>query len=70
MFHSSDSYKNFKGSNASRSHQLWRWYGYYFIGLYYVEFMVDGLSEIVKEPRPDFLDSCRPKEMFNCSDGT
>lgn len=61
------------GSNnqsSTRSRQLWKWYGYYTLGWYYLIFVVEVLKMLVGEPRPHFLDSCRPANLHNCTPGS
>lgn len=83
MYYSADSYKSLEGgssssidassstaSSSSRSRQFWKWYGHYTIGWYYLIFVVEALKMVVGEPRPHFLDSCRPREMYNCTDNS
>ncbi|KAJ8680900.1 hypothetical protein QAD02_016687, partial [Eretmocerus hayati] len=65
--YSSESYKSLESGLSSRSRQFWKWYGYYTLGSYYLVFIVECLKVIVGEPRPHFIDSCRPKEIANCT---
>lgn len=45
---------------------LW-WYGQYILGLIFVCFITDVGKILIGEPRPHFLDTCRPKEILNCT---
>ncbi|OXU20040.1 hypothetical protein TSAR_001345 [Trichomalopsis sarcophagae] len=66
--YSSDSYKSLECGSSSRSRQFWQWYGYYTLGWWYMLFIVEVVKVVVSEPRPHFIDTCRPKEMANCTD--
>ncbi|XP_058804747.1 phospholipid phosphatase homolog 1.2 homolog isoform X7 [Phymastichus coffea] len=65
--YSPDSYKSLECGSSSRSRQFWAWYGYYSLGWWYLIFVVEVIKVVVGEPRPHFFDSCRPKEVSNCS---
>ncbi|XP_008212521.1 phospholipid phosphatase 1 isoform X2 [Nasonia vitripennis] len=66
--YSSDSYKSLECGSSSRSRQFWQWYGYYTLGWWYMLFIVEVTKIVVSEPRPHFIDTCRPKEIANCTD--
>lgn len=44
-----------------------RWYRQYVLGLMFVCFITDVGKLLIGEPRPHFLDTCRPKEAMNCT---
>lgn len=44
-----------------------RWYRQYVLGLVFVLFITDVGKVLIGEPRPHFLDTCRPKEAENCT---
>jgi len=44
-----------------------RWFGQYTLGLIFVFFITDVGKVLIGEPRPHFLDTCRPKEANNCT---
>ncbi|XP_011493837.1 PREDICTED: uncharacterized protein T28D9.3-like [Ceratosolen solmsi marchali] len=66
-YYNSDSYKNLECKSSSRNRQFWQWYGYYTLGWWYLLFIVEILKVVVGEPRPHFIDSCRPREITNCT---
>lgn len=45
------------------------WYREYLSGLLIVFFLTDVAKVLVGEPRPHFLDTCKPFQAFNCSSG-
>lgn len=44
-----------------------RWYREFLLGLGVVMFVTDAMKLLVSEPRPHFLDTCRPDAALNCS---
>lgn len=44
-----------------------RWYREFVLGLGVVMFVTDAMKLLVSEPRPHFLDTCRPDAALNCS---
>ncbi|XP_050440397.1 phospholipid phosphatase 3-like isoform X2 [Adelges cooleyi] len=44
-----------------------RWYRQYILGLIFVFFITDVGKVLIGEPRPHFLDTCRPLEAVNCT---
>ena len=65
--YSSDSYKSLKCSSNTRGRLLWEWFSQYALGASYLLFVIEIIKVIVGEPRPHFLDTCRPKENINCT---
>ncbi|KAK3927145.1 Phospholipid phosphatase 1 [Frankliniella fusca] len=47
-----------------------RWYREFLLGLGVVMFVTDAMKLLVSEPRPHFLDTCRPDAALNCSSPT
>lgn len=47
-----------------------RWYREFVLGLGVVMFVTDAMKLLVSEPRPHFLDTCRPDAARNCSSPT
>lgn len=47
-----------------------RWYREFVLGLGVVMFVTDAMKLLVSEPRPHFLDTCRPDAARNCSSAT
>lgn len=66
--HSRDSYDTVLGRPSSRQRQLWLWYCHYTIGAVTLLFICDVMKILIGEPRPHFLDTCRPREAENCTD--
>ncbi|KAG7202193.1 hypothetical protein KM043_015872 [Ampulex compressa] len=66
--HSVDSYDPATGCAGSRTKQIWIWYGQYAIGIISLTFICDVMKVIIGEPRPHFLDTCKPREADNCTD--
>ncbi|XP_014206924.1 uncharacterized protein T28D9.3 [Copidosoma floridanum] len=62
LCHSPDSHKL-----NSRKNQLWLWYGYFAVGCIYMYLVVQVLKLVVSEPRPHFIDSCRPTNIESCT---
>ncbi|XP_014233305.1 phospholipid phosphatase 1-like isoform X2 [Trichogramma pretiosum] len=63
----SSSSSNSQQSPSSRGRQFWQWYGYYTLGWWYLLFVVEIVKVVVGEPRPHFIDSCRPQGIDNCT---
>lgn len=47
-----------------------RWYREFVLGLGVTMFVTDAMKLLVSEPRPHFLDTCRPDAARNCSSAT
>lgn len=47
--------------------ESFRWYGQFILGFIFVFFITDVGKVLIGEPRPHFLDTCRPKEAMNCT---
>ncbi|OAD57510.1 Lipid phosphate phosphohydrolase 1 [Eufriesea mexicana] len=67
--YSADSYNRELGCAGSRAKQIWSWYGHYSIGIIALTFICNVMKTLIGEPRPHFLDTCKPKEAINCTDG-
>ncbi|XP_076161974.1 phospholipid phosphatase 1 isoform X2 [Ptiloglossa arizonensis] len=67
MCHPADSYDTASGSAGSRIKQVWLWYGHYLIGIFTLTFICNVMKTLIGEPRPHFLDTCRPREAHNCT---
>lgn len=65
--YSADSYDTELGCAGSRAKQIWLWYGHYSIGIIALTFICDVMKTLVGEPRPHFLDTCKPREAENCT---
>lgn len=68
LCHPSDSYDVTIGNAGSRAKQVWFWYGHYIIGMVALTFICDVMKTLIGEPRPHFLDTCKPREAENCTD--
>nr|XP_034181316.1 phospholipid phosphatase 1-like isoform X1 [Osmia lignaria] len=66
--HPANAYSKDLGCAGSRMKQIWLWYGHYSIGIISLVFICDVLKTLVGEPRPHFLDTCKPREAENCTD--
>ncbi|XP_072761531.1 phospholipid phosphatase 1 isoform X2 [Anoplolepis gracilipes] len=68
--HAADSYKNVSNRNVelTRSKQIWSWYSHYSIGLVTLTLVCEVMKNLIGEPRPHFLDTCKPREAANCTD--
>ncbi|XP_076647460.1 phospholipid phosphatase 1 isoform X2 [Halictus rubicundus] len=66
--HPADSYDTTLGSAGSRAKQVWLWYGHYAIGIIALTIICDVMKTLIGEPRPHFLDTCKPREAVNCTD--
>ncbi|KAL0112880.1 hypothetical protein PUN28_012258 [Cardiocondyla obscurior] len=62
-----DSYEN-ASCYGSRSRQIWQWYRHYFAGLATLTLVCEIMKVLIGEPRPHFLDTCKPREAANCTD--
>lgn len=49
------------------SKRMMRWYKEYVTGLFLALFIIEVMKAIIGEPRPHFLDSCRPEPGLNCT---
>lgn len=49
--------------------ESFHWYRQYVLGMTFVFFITDIGKILIGEPRPHFLDTCRPKEAVNCTNG-
>lgn len=49
--------------------QACQWYGQFAFGLLLLLFIVEVAKSIISEPRPHFLDTCRPDKAVNCTSG-
>ncbi|XP_031847024.1 phospholipid phosphatase 1 isoform X2 [Nomia melanderi] len=67
MCHSADSYDISLGCAGSRAKQIWSWYGHYMAGIIGLTFLCDVMKTLIGEPRPHFLDTCKPREAQNCT---
>ncbi|XP_043605584.1 phospholipid phosphatase 1-like isoform X1 [Bombus pyrosoma] len=65
--YSADSYDAELGYAGSRAKQIWLWYGHYSIGIIALTFICDVMKTLIGEPRPHFLDTCKPREAENCT---
>lgn len=70
--HPADSYKsNAPGRDQvelTRNKQIWSWYSHYSIGLIVLTLVCEVMKVLIGEPRPHFLDTCKPREATNCTD--
>ncbi|XP_070157523.1 phospholipid phosphatase 1 isoform X2 [Polyergus mexicanus] len=70
--HPADSYRsNLPGHDQvelTRNKQLWSWYSHYSIGLVTLTLVCEVMKVLIGEPRPHFLDTCKPREAANCTD--
>ncbi|XP_011163709.1 phospholipid phosphatase 1 isoform X2 [Solenopsis invicta] len=53
---------------GTRGKQIWRWYGHYFAGISTLTLVIEIMKLLIGEPRPHFLDTCKPREAANCTD--
>lgn len=65
--HTAESYENC-GNSSTRTRQIWSWYGHYGIGLSVLTLVCGIMKVLIGEPRPHFLDTCKPHEAVNCTD--
>ncbi|XP_066582230.1 phospholipid phosphatase 1-like isoform X2 [Prorops nasuta] len=63
-YHASDSCNPLGGS---RTRQIWSWYGHYLVGLTILALVCEIMKVLIGEPRPHFLDTCKPREAVNCT---
>ncbi|XP_029671562.1 phospholipid phosphatase 1-like isoform X2 [Formica exsecta] len=70
--HPADSYRsnapNRNQVELTRNKQLWSWYSHYSIGLVTLTLVCEVMKVLIGEPRPHFLDTCKPREAANCTD--
>ncbi|XP_020283930.1 phospholipid phosphatase 1-like isoform X2 [Pseudomyrmex gracilis] len=55
-------------SNCSRNRRIWRWYYHYSVGIIALTLICSVIKQVIAEPRPHFLDTCKPHEASNCTD--
>ncbi|XP_014486571.1 PREDICTED: lipid phosphate phosphohydrolase 1-like isoform X2 [Dinoponera quadriceps] len=65
--YSADNYKN-EGYNGYRSKYIWTWYRHYIVVFIVLAFVCECIKILIGEPRPHFLDTCKPREAINCTD--
>ncbi|XP_029154884.1 phospholipid phosphatase 3-like isoform X2 [Nylanderia fulva] len=65
-----DSYRNASSRHVelTRIKQIWYWYSHYSIGLVTLTLVCEVMKTLIGEPRPHFLDTCKPREAANCTD--
>ncbi|XP_011345499.1 phospholipid phosphatase 1 isoform X2 [Ooceraea biroi] len=66
--HAADSYVLNCNGSSTRTRQIGSWYGHYGIGLAALTLVCDIMKVLIGEPRPHFLDTCKPQEAVNCTD--
>ncbi|KYN07276.1 Lipid phosphate phosphohydrolase 3 [Cyphomyrmex costatus] len=66
IYYSADSYEN-ASCYGTRSKLIWRWYGQYTAGILTLTFLCEAMKILIGEPRPHFLDTCKPREAANCT---
>lgn len=49
------------------SKRMVRWYREYITGLFLSLFIIEVMKAIIGEPRPHFMDSCKPVPGLNCT---
>ncbi|XP_061936692.1 phospholipid phosphatase 1 isoform X1 [Apis cerana] len=64
-----NSYATELGYVGSRAKQIWLWYRQFLIGSVSLLFTCEVIKTVIGEPRPHFLDTCKPREAENCTDG-
>ncbi|XP_077268693.1 phospholipid phosphatase 1 isoform X2 [Temnothorax americanus] len=62
-----DSYES-ASCYGTRGRQIWRWYGHYGAGITTLTLVCEIMKLLIGEPRPHFLDTCKPREADNCTD--
>uniref|UniRef100_A0A1B6DGX1 Phosphatidic acid phosphatase type 2/haloperoxidase domain-containing protein n=1 Tax=Clastoptera arizonana TaxID=38151 RepID=A0A1B6DGX1_9HEMI len=67
--HGAEGYAKRGGGRWAWLPQSLLWYREYISGMLIVFFLTDLIKVIVREPRPHFLDTCRPREAINCTSG-
>lgn len=70
VWHPADSYRNVSSRDVeiTRNKQIWYWYSHYSIGLVTLTLVCEVMKILIGEPRPHFLDTCKPREAANCTD--
>lgn len=58
-----------KKRNLTGVKQGWHWYCQFVFGLLIVIFITEAGKSLIAEPRPHFLDTCRPDKAVNCTSG-
>ncbi|XP_018057000.1 PREDICTED: phospholipid phosphatase 1-like isoform X1 [Atta colombica] len=66
IYYSADSYED-ASYYGTRSKLIWRWYGHYAAGILTLTLLCEAMKVIIGEPRPHFLDTCKPREAANCT---
>ncbi|XP_018362947.1 PREDICTED: phospholipid phosphatase 1-like isoform X2 [Trachymyrmex cornetzi] len=66
IYYSADSYEN-ASYYDTRSKLIWRWYGHYAAGILTLTLLCEAMKVMIGEPRPHFLDTCKPREAANCT---
>ncbi|KAL6264454.1 hypothetical protein P5V15_004563 [Pogonomyrmex californicus] len=59
---------NYEKASCRTRGRIWFWYGHYFAGLSTLTFVCELTKLLIGEPRPHFLDTCKPREVANCTD--
>lgn len=62
--------KSAKRQSLKGAKQALYWYWDFFVGLVMVLVVTDVAKSLVGEPRPHFLDTCRPDLASNCTEGS
>lgn len=65
--YSADSYESASCCDT-RNKQIWHWYGHYAAGIATLTLVCEVMKILIGEPRPHFLDTCKPHEAVNCTD--
>ncbi|XP_046630468.1 phospholipid phosphatase 1-like isoform X1 [Neodiprion virginianus] len=64
-----DSYKSLRpGCVGTRGKQIWTWYGHYATACVTITCVLQLVKTLVGAPRPHFFDTCKPREMYNCTE--
>ncbi|KAG5344257.1 PLPP1 phosphatase, partial [Acromyrmex heyeri] len=66
IYYSADSYES-ASYYGTRSKLIWRWYGHYTAGILTLTLLCEAMKFMIGEPRPHFLDTCKPREAANCT---
>ncbi|XP_018304927.1 phospholipid phosphatase 1 isoform X2 [Mycetomoellerius zeteki] len=66
IYYSADSYES-ASCYGTRSKLIWRWYGHYAAGILTLILLCEVMKLLIGEPRPHFLDTCKPREATNCT---
>lgn len=49
---------------------VYNWYGEYVVSLVFNLLLLEVIKGIIGEPRPHFLQTCKPDAAVNCTPGT